>query len=275
MNYKAFAVRTLVAVIFGPLIVLCFWWGHYFLLGLVLLIVLLSYWEYARLVERKTMQAQLVPGLLAVLSGVLLVYFLPSALVAWIFFFGTLFFFVEMYRKKGSAVLNLAATFFGSIYFTLFVGSFLLLRQLPALFGLTYDAAGRWMLLIVLGTWLCDTAAYLYGSYFGRHKLIPRISPNKSIEGTIAGFIAAILAAYICHLWFVRDLPLIHSLVLGAIVGSFGQYGDLFESMLKRDVDVKDSSRLIPGHGGILDRFDSLTISIPMAYLYLRFVVLT
>jgi len=118
---------------------------------------------------------------------------------------------------------------------------------------------------------VCDTAAYIVGSYLGKHKLIPRISPNKSIEGTVAGFFFALITAYICYITFIQGLRLQDALVIGGIAGSIGQYGDLFESMFKRDAGVKDSSHIIPEHGGILDRFDSLTLSAPVVFLYLSY----
>ena len=151
-------------------------------------------------------------------------------------------------------------------------GSFLLIRELPLIHNFEYSEAGQWLIMLILVTWVCDTAAYMFGSYLGRHKLMPRISPNKSVEGSIFGFLFAVLAAYVCHIWFIDNLSSLDSMAIGAIVGSFGQFGDLFESMLKRDADIKDSSNLIPGHGGMMDRFDSLTISAPIMYLYLIFV---
>lgn len=273
MNLKSFAVRSVIALFFGPLLLFIFWKGGYFLLGLVLLVVALSYWEFVRLVAAKGASAQFISGELIAVASVLAVFFNTGVVIPLILIGVTLVFFIEIYRKQGSPILNIGATLFGALFFSLFFGSFLLIRELPHIHNFEYSEAGQWILMLVLSTWACDSAAMVVGSYFGRHKLIERISPNKSIEGTIAGFFSGILAAYICHIWFIDFLSPLDSIAIGAIAGIFGQYGDLFESMLKRDAGVKDSSNLIPGHGGIMDRFDSLTLSAPIMYLYLIYVV--
>ncbi len=273
MNSKSFAIRLIVALIFGPLILFLAWKGGVFLLALVLVVATFSYWEFIGLAQKKGAYAQTVSGELIALAVVLALYFNKSALVAIAFVGVVLTLFVELYRKKGSPLLNASTTLFGAFFFSLLFGSFLLIRELPLIYNFEYGEAGQWLVMLILVTWVCDTAAYIFGSYFGRRKLIPRISPNKSVEGAAAGFLFAILAGYVCHIWFIDNLSVLDSMAIGAIIGSFGQYGDLFESMLKRDANVKDSSDLIPGHGGMMDRFDSLTISAPMMYLYIRFIV--
>ena len=274
MNLKSFTVRLIIALIFGPLILFLSWKGTLFLFTLVLIVSTFSYWEFTRLVKKKGATAQLVPGEILTIAIVYGLYaektiLLPAALIGVI-----LVFFVELYRKNGSPILNIGATLFGAFFYSLLFGSFMLIRELPLIHGFDYVEAGEWLVLLILSTWVCDSAAYIFGSYFGRRKLMPRISPNKTVEGTVAGFLFAVLAAYVCHIWFIDFLSSLNSMAIGAIVGSFGQYGDLFESMLKRDADVKDTSNLIPGHGGMMDRFDSLTVSAPVVYLYLNYFVL-
>jgi len=128
-----------------------------------------------------------------------------------------------------------------------------------------------WLVALMLAVWGMDTAAYAVGKAVGRHKLCPKISPGKTIEGAIGGLLAAIaLMAGLGH-WL--GLPLAHGLILGAGVGVAGQIGDLFESLLKRRAGVKDSGSLLPGHGGVLDRFDSLLFAAPLAYFYLSFAL--
>ncbi len=273
MNLQKFAVRTIVALIFGPLVLFSMWKGGYVLLGLVLLVSTLSYWEFVRLAVHKGAHAQLIPGELLAAASVFTLFFNPALLVPVFFIAITIILFIEIYRKKGSPVLNLSATIFGGLFFSLLFGSFILIHTLGSIHNIESVEIGQWILLLILSTWACDSAAMIFGSYFGRHKLMPRISPNKTVEGTVAGFLLGIVAAYMCHIWFVDDLSPLHSMAIGAIGGSFGQYGDLFESMLKRDADVKDSSNLIPGHGGMMDRFDSLTMSAPIMYLYLVYIV--
>lgn len=274
MNLKSFAIRASIALVFGPLIILAALFGGYYLLTFVLLVVLASVYELAKMAEQKGAHSQLLLPWLSSIA-VLLSFFYGSTdfIVPILIFALALLFFVEMYRPKGSPLLNVSVSFFNGFYFSLLFGSFLLLRQMPAALGLEYRAAGEWLMMMIFATWVCDTAAYVVGSYIGKHKLIPRVSPNKSIEGTVAGFVFAVLTAWLCHVWFIDVLSLKDSLIIGAITGSFGQYGDLFESLLKRDAGVKDSGTIIPGHGGIMDRFDSLTLTTPLVYLYLKFVV--
>jgi phosphatidate cytidylyltransferase len=154
-----------------------------------------------------------------------------------------------------------------------------LLRELPRQLSMD-DALGASLVLYVIAiVWSCDTGAFLVGIAFGRHKLFPRVSPSKSIEGAVAGFLCAVGVAFAGYAWFARQeggdifLTAPQALVLGALLGIAGQLGDLVESLLKRDARVKDASSTIPGHGGVLDRFDSLLFSAPVAFYYLRNVV--
>ncbi len=124
-----------------------------------------------------------------------------------------------------------------------------------------------WFLLALFITWLSDTFAYVVGKTWGKHKLIPRVSPNKTIAGAIGGLVAAAITAVICDTWFGMDIGMWQAIVIGLVLGAAGQIGDLSESMLKRMRGVKDSSNLIPGHGGMLDRIDALIFVIVAAWL--------
>ena len=272
MNLKSFAVRFLVAAIFGPLIIVTVLLGKLYLLVFVGLIVLFSLFEFYQLTATKGGHGQLITGSLISLAIVCSFFFFGDRVVLPVIFVGLLAInFTELYRKRESPTLNLSVTLFGALFYSIQFGSFVLIRELP---NLDYSAAGTWLAMLILSIWLGDTAAYVLGSFLGRHKLIERISPKKTTEGAVAGFLFTVLAAYICHLWFVEELTLVETLIFGGIAGLFSQYGDLFESMIKRDVGVKDSSKLIPGHGGIMDRFDSLTITAPVIYIYLKFFIL-
>ncbi len=124
-----------------------------------------------------------------------------------------------------------------------------------------------WFLLALFVTWLSDTFAYLVGKTWGRRKLMPRISPNKTIEGALGGLAAAAITAVACDLWFGMDIGVALSIVIGLVLGGVGQGGDLSESMMKRMRGLKDSSNLIPGHGGMLDRIDALVFVVVAAWL--------
>lgn len=150
----------------------------------------------------------------------------------------------------------------------------------PVLFvglGLSYVAGLRAMpgedgedllMLVFVCVIFADTAAYYVGSWIGRRRLAPVVSPNKSWEGALAGVAASLLGAWIVQLWVYRRLPLGHALTLGVALGVVAVLGDLAESMVKRSARVKDASRLLPGHGGVLDRTDSLVFAGPLLYYY-------
>jgi len=202
---------------------------------------------------------------------------------------------VELFRNDGSAVLNITSTLSGIMYVSLFFATFIGLRELfvrgdfPAhrFFGAeaaaasqaVWDQVYRWggytVISVLSIIWICDTAAYHTGVAVGRHKLFPRVSPNKTWEGAVAGFVAAILSALGAQALVLDYLGAGDAVVLGCIVGIFGQAGDLFESALKRDAGVKDSSNLLPGHGGVLDRFDSLLFAAPLVYIYIDYILLS
>ena len=119
-------------------------------------------------------------------------------------------------------------------------------------------------------TWAYDTGAYLYGRQFGKHKLFERISPKKTWEGTIGGSGIALLVALVLF-FIVKDVNLFDWIALTIMILVFGTFGDLVESLIKRNLKIKDSGSVLPGHGGILDRFDSILISAPFVFLYFIF----
>jgi phosphatidate cytidylyltransferase len=199
---------------------------------------------------------------------------------------------IELFRNNGSAIINLGATFFGIIYVSFFFGTLIGLRELfvpfdfpieryfgvssisdPFVIDKIYRWGGYTVISLLVMIWICDSAAYYIGSAIGKHKLFPRVSPNKSWEGAIAGFLFAIITSIVAKFLLLDYLPLGSAIIVGAIVGTLGQIGDLFESLLKRDAGVKDSSSIIPGHGGVLDRFDSLIFVSPFVYLYIDYIL--
>jgi phosphatidate cytidylyltransferase len=199
----------------------------------------------------------------------------------------------ELFRNKGSAIVNIGTTLFGIIYVSLFLSTLIHLREIfippdlpvyryfpsvtPGQMSDVSSAIYRWggytIVSLFAMIWICDSAAYYFGRALGRHKLFPRVSPNKSWEGAIAGFIFAVFTAIGAKFLVLDYLSVGSAIILGIIVGIFGQIGDLIESLLKRDAGVKDSSSLIPGHGGVLDRFDSLLFVAPLAYLYIDYIL--
>jgi phosphatidate cytidylyltransferase len=133
---------------------------------------------------------------------------------------------------------------------------------------------GQWWIFFLLGAiWLGDTAAMLFGSKWGSHKLAPSVSPNKTVEGFVGGFIGIFVVAAVFKLFWIKNVEIIHLLALSIVIGIFGQLGDLVESLWKRSLGIKDSSGIIPGHGGVLDRFDSLLFAAPPTWLYLKYIL--
>lgn len=179
---------------------------------------------------------------------------------------------IELFRDRSSAISNIGSTLLGIMYIGFFSASILDVREFYSDSAFTYFQGGYLILAIFVSIWLCDSGAYFIGSAYGLHKLMPRVSPKKSWEGAVAGFVFAV-AGMIAFKSFAMDfLSMQNAVALGIIVGIFGQIGDLVESLIKRDANVKDSSALIPGHGGIFDRFDSLLFTAPIVYLYLQLV---
>lgn len=173
----------------------------------------------------------------------------------------------QLYRPQQNAVHSLERSFFSLGYVALPVA------LLNCVMSIT---APRLLLGIFMFIWLYDTGAYCFGMLFGRHRLFERVSPKKSWEGVIGGIVACLAGAWVTHNWFdeffqVPDLTTWIGLSL--VVAVFATFGDLVESLIKRTVGVKDSGNILPGHGGILDRIDSLLLVAPAVLIYLMLIV--
>lgn len=167
-------------------------------------------------------------------------------------------------QDTSTPTVDWALTIVGALYLGWMAGHFISLRDAPRGF--------EWTVLTLLSTWGADTGAYFIGHSLGRHKCFPRLSPKKTWEGTVGGWICGVAVTLLIGLYVMR-LDFVPSLVLGALVSAFLPLGDLAVSMMKRQVGVKDSSDLIPGHGGMLDRIDSLLFAVAVVYYYARWVV--
>jgi phosphatidate cytidylyltransferase len=273
LAFQNLGVRTLISVIFGPLILWTAWQGGYWFLGLMTLIIAVALVEFYGLAEKKGSAPFRVTGVVGALVLVGAQYWagmagagVALAAVAFAVLVATLI------AGTDDALRRASATLLGVVYVAFLLGFLLSVRQLPLQAGVAYRAAGTWLVMLFLVIWICDSAAYFLGSRYGRHKLYAEVSPGKTVEGAIAGVVFALLSAWGFHLWFVEGLRLVDSLAIGLICGVVGQGSDLVESLFKRDAGVKDSSRLVPGHGGILDRFDSEILVAPVVFFYLKFV---
>ena len=173
-------------------------------------------------------------------------------------------FIAELYRKKQNPVNNLAYFILGQIFIAL---PFSLLSYI--LFVSDYQPII--LLAVFISIWVNDTGAYVTGMLLGKHKLFERISPKKTWEGFIGGAFFALISGYVFSL-FIPELSLLQWFIFSEIIVIFGTFGDLTESLIKRTENVKDTGNIIPGHGGLLDRFDSMLMSAPVIFLWLSFV---
>jgi len=167
-------------------------------------------------------------------------------------------------RRVVTALPEAGLWLFGALYLGLLLGHLLWLRAL--------ERGADAVLFVLAVTWMVDSAAYFGGRRFGRHPLAPVISPKKTVEGAVAGLAGGVATALIAHWWWFPVLSVTESVVVGLLLGCVGQVGDLAESMLKRRAGAKDSGGWIPGHGGLLDKVDSLVFTAPTFYYYLVWV---
>ena len=264
------ATRIIVALIAIPIILGVCIYGKVPFLIFVLGIGVLSFWEFAQMVKNKNIFVNISVGIISVSAVIFNSYysFLDFSLLAVIISSVLLLF--ELFRNKESAILNVGTTLLGIFYLGLFSSTILLIREYFS-GEMFYSEGGYLIISIMVSIWVCDSAAFFLGTAFGKHKLFPRVSPNKSWEGAIAGFIFAVITMIVAKALVLEMLTLTDVIVIGLIIGIIGQLGDLVESLIKRDSGVKDSSAIIPGHGGIFDRFDSLMLTAPVVYIYLSF----
>ena len=272
------AATTIVAV---PLLVGLAWLGSYYYLAFVLVLLVLALREFNLLLEAKGLAPHWKAGMAAILlapvaafqrlrTGRIQEWHLGALLT--ILVLGVLL--AELRRGAGrQAIANSAATLLGVFYVGWLGTHLVLLRELPWALGEPYARGMAYTMLPLVMVWCCDTAAYGVGRAFGRHRIMPEVSPKKTAEGAWAGLLASIGAAFLARATFARFLTVGDAASLGFIVGVFGQLGDLVESLMKRDLEAKDTSQLIPGHGGVLDRFDSLLFAAPVVYYFLLFRV--
>ena len=314
-KFESLSTRVLVALIAIPIILWLTMLGGYFFFFLIAVISSLTLYEFYGLAEAKGAAPLKTLGLIAgVIINAVFVYerfqvdiyqfvlthfsihlamFSQHQLLTVVLLkFLLLTLLIELFRTKGSPMINIATTISGVMIVSLCFGTLIFLRELfPYGFPVyKFFATGyaddlqlaqinRWggytVIAVFASIWMCDTAAYFGGVTLGRHRLFESVSPNKTWEGAVFGFIFSVLTMILAKLLVLGYLTFQHAIVIGVLIGIFGQLGDLIESRFKRDAGVKDSSTLIPGHGGLYDRFDSLVYISPIVYLYIDFVVLS
>jgi phosphatidate cytidylyltransferase len=265
----------LVVILLGvPCLFVITWRGGLFFLLLVDLIIVLGMREFYALMGAKGYRPYRALGTFCALALSWYV-FRGGAAVSLIITASLLAIMAgELWRKDPSgAVGHIAVTVWGVMYVGWLGSHLVMLRALPQVVGAPEDIGARLVLFVAAVTWAGDTLAYVVGIAWGRHRLAPRISPHKSIEGAVGGVVGAAGVGTLCALTFADFVTPTTGATLGVVAAVCGMVGDLVESLLKRDVGLKDTADLIPGHGGILDRFDSLLFTAPVLYYYFRFFV--
>ncbi len=266
--------RILSGVILVPIVAILIWWEIPFLV-LVCFITALLLIEFYRLASLVGAQAHqpvgVALGVLLVVSAFFssrqldakVVQFVDTELLIYLSIFVP-FVYQIIKRESDSAFPTMFIFFAGIIYVGwLFGRHLILIRSLPD---------GRFFIFLFIAIiWCGDTGAYAVGKLLGRHKLIPAISPGKTVEGSIGGLLFGTLGGIAIKCAFLPEFAVHHVVILGCLLGVVGQISDLGESLLKRDAGVKDSGNLIPGHGGIFDRCDSMVFTAPVFYYYLNF----
>lgn len=267
--------RVVVAFVFTPLIIYITLLGKLPFLILIEVLIVLGLWEFLRLSQAKNSE---IPQIPLIILGV----FLGLSAYLWgervflFFILGILYLSALILVIKGKtegATFNLALSLLGFFYVAGLFSYLILLREMSPESIYNYKMGGVWIVYLLLCIWSCDTFAYFIGAPLGKHPLSPRVSPKKTVEGFLGGILGAISAAFFSHFVFFSSAQLKDLLIISLIVAFVGQVGDLTESLFKRDAQFKDTSNIIPGHGGILDRFDSLLFVSPLVYYYLKFVV--
>lgn len=268
-----FLKRVLTAIVFVAVLLGCTFWNQFSFSALFFVITILGIWEFYTLSEKEGSKPQKVIG---TIIGALL--FAGNALVCLhsengiafldprflviiipvIFFI----FIIELYLKAADPFKNIAFTLLGIFYVALpfsilnYIGNITHIYNYQLLFGFFFIL------------WCNDSGAYLVGSAIGKHKLFLRVSPGKTWEGSFGGAVASYSVAYIISGWYT-SINRIDWMVIATILIVIGTLGDLVKSVFKRSINVKDSGTILPGHGGILDRFDSLIMSAPFVFTYL------
>jgi phosphatidate cytidylyltransferase len=262
----------LTAAIGMPLVFLCVYLGGVLFYAMMFFISVFSVYEYLLIVEKY--KPHVVVSLIMTTGFFLFLCFCEiccgcccmdkSSISAILILF--IFFVVEVFNGKTDlSVQRIAVSFLGTFFIPLAFVHMIYIRDLSGGMQLIF--------LIFIEVWVLDTAAYIFGYVFGKNKLAKSVSSKKTVEGAVAGVVFGVFTAVMCRCLFISSiLTLCEAVLLGFVISVVGQFSDLAESLIKRDGNVKDSGKIIPGHGGIFDRFDSYIFAAPALYYVLMFI---
>jgi phosphatidate cytidylyltransferase len=258
--------REVTAAVLAPIAIYVIGWSHpYAFDATIALIAALALYEFLALGRRKGYEMATVLCILLMLFIIAAFVFEPISVEMGVFI--TLIIIPAAYvfspgKALEKALPSSAIAMMATLYIGMLGGSLIRLRS-------DFPKVGpKLVFFLILVVWLGDAGAYYVGKQFGRRKLSPRISPKKTIEGLFGGIAVSIITAIVIRSTFFEEFPLLHAVIAGIILSIAGVIGDLAESMWKRSAAVKDSGTLIPGHGGFLDRFDSIFYTTPILYVY-------
>ena len=264
--------RTLVNIIGVPLLLLIIYLGDIFFTSLIFFAIFVSIKEMTNICNKIDVKMQyhllnffcLLLFLCHIFSINIMGYHLE------LFFLIVIVFCIsELFRKSKKPIQNISISLFSFFWIALFLNSIILIRN---------NYGMQITLLMFLSIWICDTFAYFVGKTYGKRKIFPSISPNKTWEGSISGFIFTSIFVFFIINSNIENIDLINPsfinfIVLSFIFGIISQAGDAIESMIKRQANVKDSGTILQGHGGILDRMDSMLIVSPCFYIFLKYLI--
>ncbi len=269
---KKLLIRALSGLVFVSVLIFSILFSKLTFIGLFFILMMFCLYEFKRIIHLKSVFPYILGTLFFIFGNILNVEDFPSRIIfeyVGVVLFLTIFstFASILFAKKEEVISHLGKIFLTIIYI---VVPFTLIVQIPFL-NSTFNYINTTILGVFILIWTNDSFAFLVGKNFGRHKLLERISPNKTIEGFVGGMVFTFIASLILANQFTT-LSLVQWIVIAGIVSIFGVLGDLIESMFKRQAGVKDSSNFIPGHGGFLDRFDSVIFAAPFIFIYLQLV---
>lgn len=281
-NNGSLAQRLLSAALLLPLMVVLVWWSVWSVAVTVILATVAGLLELYSAFRQGGYQPRTLVGIGSALAIIAAIGLQPlvafDLLLPVVTFIIVLSLVAELaFAQQHGSLPSWGLTLAGAFYLAWLLSHFILLRSLntPALHDSIFTQFGMqpgvaWIYYACAITWLQDTSAYFVGRRFGRHKLAPILSPKKTWEGAAGGLLGAILTGIVCVLLLGLPITLLQGALLGLVGGIVGPLGDLSESLIKRQVGLKDAGNLIPGHGGILDRADSLLFTVPILYYLIR-----
>lgn len=258
-----FKTRVITAVIGIPVLLAVLFLGGWYWKLFFTLMALMGLWEFTRMMAHIELKPMLIPGLLLLILFLFRpeVYLYPGVLGILV-----LAVIISVINYPLFNIKDISLTFFGAAYIGFLLSYAINISALQQSFLV--------MLLALILTWASDTGAYLAGKLWGRHKMAPRLSPNKTWEGATGGLVLCAITGFVFFLIIDIDgVSRAYALLLGGSASIMAQLGDLFISAAKRYFQVKDTGKILPGHGGILDRFDSFLLVVPLVYYFALYIL--